>query len=185
MGIQKRKRLMRNLSPIGACAFALGTSVGWGSLVVTANTYLAQAGPVGSVIGLVLGAIIMLVGCRNYAFMMNGYPEAGGAYSFCRESFGYDHGFLAAWFLMLTYLAMLWANATPLPLFAHFFLGDIFRFGRMYEHFGNGVYPGEDGSLRELFERADERMYENKKRLKNWARLPDCNVPRKRIPQTD
>jgi hypothetical protein len=55
----------------------------------------------------------------------------------------------------------------------------------MYEHFGNGVYPGEDGSLRELFERADERMYENKKRLKNWARLPDCNVPRKRIPQTD
>ena len=45
--------------------------------------------------------------------------------------------------------------------------------------------PGEDRSLRELFERADERMYENKKRLKNWARLPDCNVPRKRIPQTD
>ena len=57
MDIQTRKSLTRNLSPIGAWAFALGTSIGWGSLVVTANTYLAQAGPVGSVIGLVLGAI--------------------------------------------------------------------------------------------------------------------------------
>ena len=123
MGIQKRKRLTRNLSPIGAWAFALGTSIGWGSLVVTANTYLAQAGPVGSVIGLVLGAIIMLVVCQNYAYMMSCYPDAGGVYSFCRECFGYDHGFLAAWFLMLTYLAMLWANATSLPLFARFFSG--------------------------------------------------------------
>ena len=114
-----------------------------GSLVVTANTYLAQAGPVGSVIGLVLGAIIMLVVCQNYAYMMSCYPDAGGVYSFCRECFGYDHGFLAAWFLMLTYLAMLWANATSLPLFARYFLGDIFRFGRMYELFGYGVYLGE------------------------------------------
>ena len=60
MDIQTRKSLTRNLSPIGAWAFALGTSIGWGSLVVTANTYLAQAGPVGSVIGLVLGAIMLL-----------------------------------------------------------------------------------------------------------------------------
>lgn len=187
MDIQTRKSLTRNLSPIRAWAFALGTSIGWGSLVVTANTYLAQAGPVGSVIGLVLGAIIMLVVCQNYAYMMSCYPDAGGVYSFCRECFGYDHGFLAAWFLMLTYLAMLWANATSLPLFARYFFGDIFRFGRMYELFGYGVYlaeahivtndvvislgctdyrPGEDRSLRELFERADERMYENKKHLK-------------------
>ena len=143
MDIQTRKSLTRNLSPIGAWAFALGTSIGWGSLVVTANTYLAQAGPVGSVIGLVLGAIIMLVVCQNYAYMMSCYPDAGGVYSFCRECFGYDHGFLAAWFLMLTYLAMLWANATSLPLFARYFLGDIFRFGRMYELFGYGVYLGE------------------------------------------
>ena len=93
MDIQTRKSLTRNLSPIGAWAFALGTSIGWGSLVVTANTYLVQAGPVGSVIGLVLGAIIMLVVCQNYAYMMSCYPDAGGVYSFCRECFGYDHGF--------------------------------------------------------------------------------------------
>lgn len=33
-------KLGARLSPFGAWAFALGTAVGWGSLVVTANSYL-------------------------------------------------------------------------------------------------------------------------------------------------
>ena len=143
MDRQKERQLTPGLSRTGAWAFALGTSIGWGSLVVTSNTYLAQAGPAGSVLGLVIGAAIMLVICRNYAYMMNCYPEAGGAYAFCREIFGYDHGFLAAWFLGLTYLAILWANVTSLPLFARYFLGGVFRVGRMYAIFGYDVYLGE------------------------------------------
>ncbi len=88
--------LRKHLSPLGAWAFAIGTSVGWGSLVVTANTYLAQAGPLGSVLGLVLGALIMALIARNYGYMMRCYPEAGGAYAYTREVFGYDAGFLTA-----------------------------------------------------------------------------------------
>lgn len=136
-------KLTTNLSPVGAWAFALGTSVGWGSLVVTSNTYLAQAGPWGSVLGLVVGAMIMLIISRNYAYLMQVYPEAGGAYTYSREAFGYDHGFLTAWFLTLTYLSILWANATSIPLFARYFLGGVFTFGRMYEVFGYEVYIGE------------------------------------------
>ena len=82
--------LKRHISPLAAWAFAIGTSVGWGSLVVTANTYLAQAGPIGSTLGMVLGAIIMLVVAWNYAYMMKHYPESGGAYAYAREIFGYD-----------------------------------------------------------------------------------------------
>ena len=42
------------LSPLTVMAFAIGTSVGWGSLVVTSNTYLKQAGPWDTVIGLLV-----------------------------------------------------------------------------------------------------------------------------------
>ena len=136
-------RLRGHLSPLGAWAFSIGTSVGWGSLVVTASTYLAQAGPLGSVLGLAAGALIMLLIARCYAYMMSCYPEAGGAYAFTREAFGYDQGFLTAWFLALTYLAILWANATSLPLFSRIFLGGVFRFGRLYTLFGYDVYLGE------------------------------------------
>ena len=143
MDMKENRQLRQDISPIRAWAFAIGTSIGWGSLVVTSSTYLSQAGIMGSVLGLLLGAAAMLIISRNYAYMMQCYPEAGGAYTFAKEQFGYDHGFLTAWFLAMTYLAILWANATSLPLFARYFLGDIFRFGGLYTLFGYEVYLGE------------------------------------------
>jgi len=135
--------LGQHISPLGAWALSLGTSIGWGSLVVTSNTYLIQAGPAGSVAGLMIGAAMMLVVARNYHYLMNGFPDAGGAYSYAKEIFGYDYGFLVSWFLTLTYASILWANLTSLPLFAKFFLGNIFNFGRLYSLFGYDVYIGE------------------------------------------
>lgn len=131
------------LSPAAAWSMALGTSIGWGSLVVTGSTYLAQAGPMGSVLGMVIGAAIMIIISRNYYYMMDCIPEAGGAYAYSRDTFGYDHGFLTAWFLSLTYLAILWANVTSLPLFARYFIGNYFEFGYMYSLFDYKVYFGE------------------------------------------
>ena len=138
-----KRGLTPYISPAGAWALALGTSIGWGSLVVTSKSYLAQAGPLGSVLGLVIGAVVMLIMCRNYHYMVGCYPDAGGVYTYAKETFSPDHGFLAGWFLALTYLAMFWANATSLPLFARYFLGDIFRAGKMYTIFGYEVYLGE------------------------------------------
>lgn len=136
-------KLGGRLSPFSAWAFALGTAVGWGSLVVTANGYLGQAGPWGSVLGMVLGTLIMLLIARNYGYMMQIYPDAGGAYTYSREVFGYDYGFLTGWFLTLTYLAVLWANATSIPLFTRYFLGGVLQIGKMYTIFGYDVYFGE------------------------------------------
>ena len=143
MSRSEGKSLVPYVSQAGALSYALGTSIGWGSLVITANTYLAAAGPVGSAAGLIAGALIMLIISRNYAYLMNRCPEAGGAYAYTRDIFGYDHGFLTAWFLALTYLAVFWANATSLPLFARYFIGDLFRKGRLYSLFGYDVYLGE------------------------------------------
>jgi len=141
--MQADRKLTRNLSPLGAWAFSIGTSIGWGSLVVTSNTYLAQAGPLGSTIGMIIGGLIMLIIAANYGYLMNVFPDAGGAYHYASEILGHDHGFLTAWFLSLTYLAILWANATSIPLFARYFLGDIFKVGRLYTLFGYDVYLGE------------------------------------------
>ncbi len=124
------------LSPAAAWALALGTSIGWGSLVVTTNTYLAQAGPLGTICGLVIGAALMIVISRNFAYMAMQYPDAGGVYTYTKTVFGYDRAFLISWFLSLVYISMFWANATSLPLFARYFLGDTFRFGYLYTVFG-------------------------------------------------
>ena len=141
--MERTKGLQRHLTPLGAWALSIGCAVGWGSLVVTANTYLAQAGPAGSVLGLGFGALVMLLMAVNYAYLMRSCPDAGGAYGFTRDVFGHDHGFLTGWFLALTYFAILWANATSLPLFGRIFLGGVFRFGKLYTLFGYDVYLGE------------------------------------------
>ena len=54
------------LSFIGALALAFGCSVGWGSFVMPGTTFLPIAGPIGSLIGIVLGALVMLVIALNY-----------------------------------------------------------------------------------------------------------------------
>ena len=131
------------LSPLNIWGFSLGTSVGWGSLVVTSNTYLSSGGLMGSVVGLIAGALVMYFVSENYGYLTECYPDAGGAYAYTREAFGYDHGFLTAWFLMLTYLAVFWANATSLPLFARYFLGSFFHVGVHYTIFGYEVYLAE------------------------------------------
>ena len=137
------ERLHRYISPLQAWALSIGTSIGWGSYVITSNTYLASAGPVGSALGMIVGALVMFVIAANYYDLMRRYPEAGGVYSYVKNVFDHGDGFLVAWFLSLTYLAILWANATSLPLFARYFLGDVFRFGKLYTLFGYEVWLGE------------------------------------------
>ena len=141
--LQSGDRLRRTITPLQAWALSIGTSIGWGSFVITSNTYLMNAGPVGSALGMIVGALVMLIIAENYYGLMCRYPESGGVYSYVKNVFGHGDSFLVAWFLSLTYLAILWANATSLPLFARYFLGDIFRVGRLYTLFGYDVFLGE------------------------------------------
>ncbi len=131
------------LSPLGAWALAFGCSVGWGAFVMPGTTFLPIAGPLGTLLGIGIGGLIMLIIGLNYHYLMNHNPDAGGTYAYVKSSFGYDHGYLNAWFLILTYVAISWANATALPLIARRLLGGMFQFGFHYQIAGYDVYMGE------------------------------------------
>jgi len=135
--------LTRYLSPVQAWALSFGCAVGWGSFVMPGTTFLPVAGPLGTVIGLVIGAFIMAVVGRNYHYLMQNYPEAGGAYGYVRHVCGSDHGYICGWFLLLTYVAIAWANVTALALIERNLFGGIFSFGFSYEMFGYDVHAGE------------------------------------------
>ena len=133
-------KLQPYLSPLAVWALSVGSAIGWGSLVVTSRSYLSQAGPMGSVIGLLIGFAMMLMVSSHYHFLANRYPGTGGLYNYVKLIFGYDRAFLIAWFMFLIYISIFWANATSIPLFARYFLQGIFKKGYLYTIFGYEVY---------------------------------------------
>ena len=128
---------------LGAFALSVGASIGWGSFVITSSTYLNKAGLLGSIIGIVLGTLLMCIIAYCYHYMMNKIPDSGGIYSFVKHTFNGDHAFLASWFLIIVYIGILWANVTSIALFSRYLLGGVFQFGRLYSIAGYDVYIGE------------------------------------------
>ena len=131
------------LSPLAVWALSVGSAIGWGSLVVTSRSYLSQAGPMGSILGLLIGFAMMLMVSSHYHFLANRYPGTGGLYNYVKHLFGYDLAFLIAWFMFLIYISIFWANATSIPLFARYFLQAVFKKGYLFTVFGYEVYFGE------------------------------------------
>ena len=138
-----KTELQPYLSPLAVFALSVGSAIGWGSLVVTSKSYLSQAGPAGSVLGLLIGFAMMLLVSSHYHFLTNRFPGAGGLYTYVKKVFGYDRAFLIAWFMFLIYISIFWANATSVPLFARYFFGAVFKQGYLFTVFQYDVYLGE------------------------------------------
>jgi len=142
-GAQESGGLTRYLSPFNVWALSLGCSIGWGAFVMPATTLLPKAGPVGAVVGMLVAALAIMIIAVSFHYMLNRYPDSGGAFTFTKKVLGYDHAFLCAWALILAYVAIMWANATALILISRFLLGDVFQFGFHYVVAGYDVYFGE------------------------------------------
>ena len=140
---QDRSGLTRYLSTLEVWALSIGCAVGWGAFVMPGTTFLPLAGPAGTALGMAIGAAIMLVIGVNYHFLMNKYPDAGGTLTYSIRAFGFDHGLLSAWFLMLVYIAIMWANATASVLIVRNIFGPVLQWGFHYQIAGYHVYMGE------------------------------------------
>jgi len=136
-------KLGRYLSPLSAWALSFGCAVGWGVFVMPGTTFLPVAGPLGTLIGLGIGAAIMFLLGRNYHYLIQNFPEAGGAYGYVKRVCGGDHGFICGWFLILTYVAIAWENVIAFALIGRHLLGGLFSFGFHYHVAGYDVYAGE------------------------------------------
>ncbi|SEL89858.1 Signal transduction histidine kinase [Butyrivibrio sp. ob235] len=135
--------LQKNLSPLNVWAISFGCAVGWGAFIMPGTTFLPIAGPLGTIISMLISAAIMLIIGVNYHFLINHSPDAGGAFTYVRTNLSYDHGFLCSWFLAIVYISIAWANATALPLIFRYFMGKKFQFGFHYQIAGYDVYLGE------------------------------------------
>ena len=128
---------------LGAWALAFGCAVGSDAFVMPWKDFLPKAGPLGTVLGIFVGGLIMTVVAWNFHYMINRQPGFGGTYAYAAEAFGHDHGFLCGVFLAFAYLAIVWLDVTALVVVAHYTLGDAFRFGFRYTIQESNIYLGD------------------------------------------
>ena len=137
------KPLDRYLSPIDVWAMSLGCMVGWGVFAMPGTTFLPVAGPLGTLIAMFIGMIIMLVIAGNLTYLMGRTSMTGGIYTYTKEAFGRDHAFISSWFLCLSYLTIVFLNGTALFFVLRTLMGERAHTGASYVVAGNTVYLKE------------------------------------------
>ena len=137
------KPLDRYLTPLDVWAIAFGCMVGWGVFAMPGTTFLPVAGPMGTMISMLLGMVFMLIIGENFSFLMGRSAMTGGIYSYSKEAFGRDHAFLCSWFLCLSYLTIVFLNGTALFFIVRTLFADVAQSGFHYSVAGNTIYLGE------------------------------------------
>jgi amino acid transporter len=136
-------KLERSLNPMNVWSLALGCIIGWGAFVMPGTTFLPNAGVMGTVWGMAVAAVIMIIIGMNYGYMVEKYPIAGGEYTFTEKTFGKNWAYVCGWFLSLSYLCIVPLNATALGLVSRKLLGGVLQFGHLYTVAGWDIYVGE------------------------------------------
>ena len=139
----EKKSLDRYLSRLDVWAMGFGCMVGWGAFVMPGTTFLPAAGPAGTLIAMAISVLIMLVVGASFSFLMVHSPGTGGVYTYTKNAFGRDHAFLASWFLCLSYLTIVFLNATALFVVIRTVFGGALQTEYHYVIAGNDIYLGE------------------------------------------
>lgn len=139
----KGKILDKYLSRLDVWSMALGIMVGWGAFVMPGTTFIPVAGPLGTLLAMAAGTLIMLLIGRNFTYLMERSPMTGGVYSYTKEAFGRDHAFISSWFLCLSYLTIVFLNGTALFVVARITMAPLVKNSWSYSVAGHDIYIAE------------------------------------------
>ena len=137
-----RVELKKSLRPRHLASLALGCIIGFGCFVL-AGDFLERSGPLGATIGLVIGALFMLLIAESYAPLMERFPVAGAEFAHAYYAAGRYHAYVCGWFLTLGYMCIIPLNATALALLGKFLAPELFARGYLYTVAGFDVYLAE------------------------------------------
>ncbi|WP_205856589.1 APC family permease [Phytoactinopolyspora endophytica] len=139
---EQRMELSRTFKPSWIWAVALGSAVGWGAFVLPTD-WMVTAGPLGAILGFLIGGLLMLLIAVSYGTLIRTFPVSGGEFAYTLSAFGRNHAVLCGWFLTLGYICIVALNASALALLARYVLPEVAERGKLYEVAGWDVYLGE------------------------------------------
>jgi APA family basic amino acid/polyamine antiporter len=94
-------QLVRKLRLFDATTIIMGSMIGSGIFIVSADMARALKSPGLLLVSWIIAAVMTILGALSYGELAAAMPRAGGQYVFLREAFGPLFGFLYGWTLFL------------------------------------------------------------------------------------
>ena len=136
--MEKKTSFDKVLNTTDVLVVAFGAMIGWG-WVVSSGRWIQNAGVIGTVLGFIIGGIMIYFVGMTYAELTTAMPNVGGEHTFSLRAFGRTGSFICTWFLILSYVGVVCFEACSLPTIIQYIFPD-FKFGYMYTVAGFEVY---------------------------------------------
>lgn len=131
-------RFKKVMSSTDILVVAFGAMIGWG-WVVSSGRWIQGAGTIGTVIGFIIGGLMIYFVGMTYAELTPAMPKVGGEHVFSYKAFGPTGSFICTWALILSYIGVVCFEAVSLPTIIQYIFPS-FAQGYMYTIAGSDVY---------------------------------------------
>ena len=131
-------RFKKVMSTTDILVVAFGAMIGWG-WVVSSGRWIQNAGVVGTVIGFIIGGIMIYFVGMTYAELTPAMPKVGGEHVFSYKAFGPTGSFICTWALILSYIGVVCFEAVSLPTIISYIFPS-FNQVYLYSVAGSDVY---------------------------------------------
>lgn len=134
----EKHRFKKVMTATDILVVAFGAMIGWG-WVVSSGRWIQNAGTIGTVIGFIIGGIMIYFVGMTYAELTPAMPKVGGEHVFSYKAFGPIGSFICTWALILSYIGVVCFEAVSLPTIIQYIFPS-FAKGYMYTIAGSDIY---------------------------------------------
>lgn len=117
---------------------AFGAMIGWG-WVVSSGQWIQAGGVIGTVIGFLIGGLMIYLVGLTYAELTPAMPKSGGAMNFSYAAFGPIGSYITIWSLALSYIGVVCFEACSFATIMQYVIPDFLQ-GYLYTIAGYDVY---------------------------------------------
>lgn len=117
---------------------AFGAMIGWG-WVVSSGQWIINGGILGTVIGFIIGGVMIYFVGLCYAELTTALPKCGGEHVFSYRAFGPIGSYICTWSVILSYIGVVCYEAVSFPTILQYLFPNIAK-GYLYTIGGFDVY---------------------------------------------
>ena len=138
MANNSNQDLQRVLRTRDVIMLAFGAMIGWG-WVVSSGQWIQAGGVLGTVLGFLIGGIMIYLVGLTYAELTPAMPKSGGAMNFSYAAFGPTGSYITIWALALSYIGVVCFEACSFATIMQYVVPDFLQ-GYLYTVAGYDVY---------------------------------------------